>query len=111
MALSALCVVHCAALPFLLAAVPALKDIVGEWVHIGLLLAVVPVAGWALYSGARMHGRWMWAAIGGAGIVAMLLAHPLEHALHVEIIGTLVTVAGAVIVAVAHIGNHRRCSH
>jgi hypothetical protein len=109
-ALSALCVVHCAALPFLLAALPALDGIAGEWVHVALLFAVVPVAGWALISGARKHGQWMWAAVGSVGIAALLLAHPLEHVAANELVGTAGTVLGALIVAVAHIGNHRRCA-
>ena len=109
-ALSALCVVHCAVLPFLLAALPALDSLAGEWVHIGLLFAVVPVAGWALVSGARKHGQWAWVAVGSAGIAALLLAHPIEHVLGNEVAGTVSTVLGAVIVAIAHLGNHRRCA-
>ncbi len=101
---------HCAVLPFLLAALPALDGIAGEWVHVGLLFAVVPVAVWALVSGARKHGQWIWTAVGSVGIAALLLAHPLEHAMNSEAVGTVGTVLGALIVAVAHIGNHRRCT-
>jgi hypothetical protein len=107
--LSALCVLHCLALPVVLVALPLAREVVNEWVHIALLFAVVPVAGWALVSGASRHRDWRWAALGGAGVVVLMGAHPIADQLNIDVVASVLTVLGALTLAVAHVGNRRGC--
>jgi hypothetical protein len=100
MALSGLCLIHCLALPWLLASLPvvalaalpeALRD--SEWLHAALIAPVVLVSGPALWraGGAR------------AGVLVASLA-ALIGALFVgsERLETGLTVAGAMSLLVAH---------
>lgn len=112
--LSALCLVHCLALPVALLFAPALEAVVlgtespFHWVLLGLAL---PVSGYALWHGYRHHGYRNPLLLGLAGLFIMLLA--VAHVLS-ERLETPLTVVGVLALLAAHLGNIRymaRCSH
>ena len=115
-AISAVCLVHCLALPLVAALLPA----VDAWVdpathhriHWALLALALPISLAALVSGARRHGRYRWLALGSVGLGSMLLG----------VLGWLgaenevpITIAGVSLLAAAHVGNwrarHRLTAH
>ncbi|WP_176500498.1 MerC domain-containing protein [Sphingomonas sp. HMP9] len=103
---SAMCMVHCLALPVLLAAVPALSAVVAipESFHIWVLLLATPAAAIALFGGHARHAAvWpLGLGIGGLGLMALGAFVVPEGSVE-----TAVTVAGGTLVAMAHIGNLR----
>ena len=104
-ALSALCMVHCAAGIWLVAGFASLGGVfLSPWVHeIGFVLAAV-MAVLALGHGARLHGARLPMVIGTLGIGAMLVAMTVPHGGRYEYIWTLLGVAT---LSVAHVLNYR----
>jgi hypothetical protein len=103
---SLLCLVHCLALPLLLAALPALSRFLAipEGFHVGLLFFAVPASGIALVAGRARHGGtrpllWGIAGLSFLAIAALALAETRWE--------TPVTVGGSLILAAAHISNWR----
>ena len=103
---SILCLIHCAGLPLLLAALPALSRLIAlpEAFHAWILILAVPSSGVALLLGTWRHRAWMPLAAGSFGLAllatgAFLLA---EGALE-----TPITIAGSLCLAGAHVGNWR----
>lgn len=108
MGLSALCLIHCIALPWLLTILPAailstlpgaLRD--SEWLHAGLIMPVLLVSGPVLLRGSP--GRWQ-TGLTLVGFAAMILglfagSDGAEQAL---------TVTGAAFVMAAHAFRLRR---
>lgn len=104
---SALCLIHCLALPLLIAALPAIASRFdpGEGFHLGVLLFAIPTSAFALIEGWRRH-RWVAPLfVGSAGLALLALGLAFESWVAVE---TGVTVAGSVLLAGAHIVNWRR---
>lgn len=107
---SALCLVHCLALPILIMLVPALAAYLTlpESFHIGALILAVPTSILALAAGYRRH-RWTRPMIVAAPAIALLglgaFAAPEEW------VETALTVAGATALAIAHALNWRAMSH
>ncbi|MET0246225.1 MAG: MerC domain-containing protein [Sphingomonas sp.] len=101
-ALSLTCLIHCLALPLLLAALPVLH--LPESFHGFVLAAAVPVSLFALRSGHRRHGRSivLGLAITGLSLMALGYAGPVTPRGE-----TFLTVAGSIAVAIAHITNWR----
>ena len=106
------CLVHCIALPLILAVLPALATIVPipTTFHILALAFAVPATGGALYIGYRHHRLAAPLLAGGAGILLLSLGvlrwgeTPLE---------TPVTILGSLLIATAHVANWRlrRAAH
>ena len=97
---SGLCLVHCLALPLLIAALPSFGGIVaGSATHWVLLAFAVPVSLWVLTRDRGPSAR-LPLALGAAGLtlmtigVALFEGQPMERAL---------TVIGVSLVAAAHI--------
>lgn len=109
---SGLCLVHCLALPLLIAALPAFGGVAGggltHWVLLGV---AVPVSVWAL---GRERGADGFAAltVGGTGLALMAVGVARFEGAPAE---RWLTVAGVVLVAVAHSlrwrSRHRRHRH
>ncbi len=103
---SAACMVHCLALPLLIAALPALSAVlaVPESFHVWVLAFAVPAAGIALVQGRSRHGASYPLGVGAMGLLLLAVGAfavgegPLE---------TPVTVAGSLLLAFAHIANWR----
>ena len=109
--LSMLCLVHCLALPILIASLPlfAASMVTNERFHLRMLLAVVPTSVLALGSGFRTHRLRVPPVLGAFGVSLIAGA-----AFGPDLIGmsrfmdTAVTVVGGLTLAVAHGLNYRR---
>ena len=108
-ALSALCLLHCLAIPLAVLAAP----VVTAWlsgtetaVHWALLALAVPLSIWAYSRGYRRHGGVAATVLGGLGLALMLVGVSHLLAARWEIPLTLV---GVVMVSVGHGMNIHRC--
>ena len=108
MGLSVLCLVHCLALPWLLASLPVvllaslpdgLRD--NEWLHIALIVPVLLVSGPMLLRGAP--GRWQTGLV-LAGFAALSGGLFVEG----EVAEQALTVTGAALLLAAHAARLRR---
>ena len=114
--LSGLCLLHCLALPLLIACLPVLglAEHGHEPFHELMLVVVVPLAVVSLGRGFARHRQARVIGCGALGVallaVAALLVHPHAHIGHTvtdEAAERWMTVAGALILAGAHIVNAR----
>lgn len=100
------CLAHCAALPLVIAALPALATVmpVPETVHLAALALAVPTTLFALVSGYRLHGRALPVVAGVAGLALLALGAIAWGRTAAE---APVTIVGSLVIAAAHIGNWR----
>ena len=99
--LSALCVIHCLAIPVVSAMLPVGALWLGhEWVHWGLVAAAVPVTGYSIWVSllSKEGGKFVAGAVTGLGLLIAAAAVPALHDYE-----TLLTVAGAVLLAASHL--------
>lgn len=103
---SVLCLIHCLALPIVIAALPALaaRLDLGEGFHLGVLAFALPVSAVALGEGWRRHRGLTPLFVGAAGLVLLAAGLAFEEWVAVE---TGVTVAGSLLLAGAHVANWR----
>ncbi|WP_296617565.1 MerC domain-containing protein [Sphingomonas sp.] len=103
---SALCLIHCAGLPLLLAALPALSSLVAvpESFHVWVLAFAVPTSALALFTGRRHHRHVYPLMIGAAGLMLLAFGALLLLGGRWE---TPVTIMGSLCLAYAHIANWR----
>jgi hypothetical protein len=103
---SLLCLIHCAGLPLLLAAIPALSRALAlpESFHLWMIVLAVPASGTALLAGYRQHRAWRPLATGIAGLGLLLAGALLFGEGRLE---TPVTIAGSLCLVAAHIANWR----
>lgn len=103
---SALCLIHCLALPIVIAALPALaaRLDLGEGFHLGVLAFALPVSAFALGEGWWRHRGLTPLFVGAAGLVLLAAGLAFEEWVAVE---TGVTVAGSLLLAGAHVANWR----
>lgn len=100
---SALCIVHCLALPIAVALLPALSHFLDlpEGVHLALFVVAVPVSAYAVVSGARRHGLWLPGVLAITGLALLGLGAigglPLLLETGASVIGSLLLIAGHVI--------------
>lgn len=110
MAASALCLVHCLAMPLLLAAFPllglggehhALHDALLAGVTVPVLLALVP--------GYLKHRDPAALLLGVAGLAVFLVAVLAVGPRWGQVAETVLAVASSVLLLGAHVRNHRHC--
>ncbi len=103
---SALCLIHCAGLPLLLAALPALSSLIPipESFHVWVLAFAVPTSALALVTGWRHHRRAYPLMIGAVGLALLAIGALLLLGGRWE---TPVTIMGSLCLASAHIANWR----
>ena len=103
--MSAICVVHCLALPLLLTAAPllSLHWFEEQQVHWLLLLLALPLSMVGLWQGFRRHASWLVPSVGAVGLGLMTYDLLPAHEEHVHGI----TLAGVILVAMAHALNIR----
>lgn len=109
--LSAICAIHCLALPVALALLPslALLPVADESFHLLLVWLVLPTSVVALALGCKRHQQWQVLAWGIAGLAVLVFAAALGHDLLGENLEKWTTVAGASLVATGHVLNYRHC--
>lgn len=109
--LSFLCVAHCLLLPFAVVVLPILgaSFLEGEAFHYWLLFLVIPISVYSLWLGCRKHGRFEIFTIGTFGLFLLCLIVLLGVDALGETLERLSTVAGACIIALAHLRNMRAC--
>ena len=102
---SALCLVHCLALPLIIAALPALSHLLSlpESIHVWILLFAMPTAGLAFVTGRARHGAFYPLIVGALGLMA-LATGIVFGSTRLE---TPITVTGSLLLAAAHIANWR----
>jgi hypothetical protein len=107
--LSAVCIVHCLAVPVLVAVLPIAAISFGESEHFhGLMLwLVVPtsVVGFAL--GYRLHRSAGIVALGTVGVLVLATAAVYGHTAWPEVAEVLVSVGGSLLLGSAHWLNFR----
>jgi hypothetical protein len=103
-AASALCLIHCLALPVLLASAPAASALFGsgETVHLVLLLLAAPTSAGALLLSFRQHRHSLPPIAGCVGLALLTSALCLASS-NVE--ERIMTLAGSIILAAAHVSN------
>lgn len=106
--LSALCLLHCLALPLALAALPALSAVfrLPEALHLYVLLLALPLSLTALSFGMHSHRSPFPLVVGVFGLMLMGIALDAKNDVDEIILSSM----GATILALAHISNWRRRS-
>ena len=109
MLFSGLCLIHCLALPLLVAALPlaASSLVADERFHQWLLLGAVPTSVIALGWGWRRHRDSLVAWLGIIGLLLMVFA---AFGIQIGLLDArgerVLTVIGAVLLAIAHLRNY-----
>lgn len=108
-ALSAVCLVHCLAVPVVVAILPIAAVSVGESEHFhGLMLwLVVPTSVLGFGLGYRVHHRAGLVVAGGVGVIVLALAAVYGHSAWSEFVEVIVSVAGSLLLGTAHYLNFR----
>lgn len=99
--LSAACVVHCAAMPLIVALAPAAAAVLGGF-HPVLLALVLAVAAWAFVPGFRRHRRVEVLVLGGVGIALLAVGTLVFEGSWLDV---AFSVAGAAVMMAAHWRN------
>lgn len=112
--LSAVCIVHCLAVPLVVAVLPIAAVSFGESEHFhGLMMwLVVPTSLVGFTLGYRLHRRAGLVALGAAGVVILGTAALWGHTAWTEAVEVTVSVAGSLLLGLAHWWNFqevRRC--
>ncbi len=102
--LSGLCVIHCLALPFLVAALPMLAPFTGGWVHAVLVLTAAPISIWAI----RASHVWRTWQISVPIIVGLILLAAAAFLPALEDYEVAISVTGALCIAAGHAYNFLR---
>ncbi|MDZ7280822.1 MerC domain-containing protein [Sphingomonas sanguinis] len=102
---STLCLIHCLVLPVLIAFLPAIAEWadLGEVFHIVMLALAVPLSSLTLFGGWRRHGVVFPMIAGAVGLLLLMLGLAFEG----QGMGTALTVAGGLVLTVAHVANLR----
>ena len=104
-ALSALCLLHCLALPLVVGALPLLTPFVQGHLHAQMLVVVVPLSVVAIGLGFIRHRSTRVVMAAGAGLILLVVGATVAHS-HLGIVADRAfTVSGALLLAVAHFFN------
>ena len=83
---SVACAIHCMVSPILVFVSPAIASILkNEWLHIGLLTFLTPIAIFAFYKGFKVHKKIRPLVLDGFGVLLLLSAVAFESLLRIEI--------------------------
>ena len=109
---SSLCILHCLLLPVLLVAYPIgiLVTLSDEMFHQIMVSVALPLSLVSLYVGYGHHKRNQLIVFGSVGLGMLMLPLVVPHELISETEETWLTVAGALIVCLAHVVNFRLCT-
>lgn len=109
MAISVLCLGHCALLPLVVVAVPfvGMSAMVESYFHQVMLLVILPISVIAIGQGLRQHRSLSVAALAALGISLLAVAATLLHDLASSWPEIVTTVVGSLILLAAHWQNLR----
>jgi hypothetical protein len=107
-ALSALCLLHCLALPLVVVGVPFLAQFSEGHLHAQVLVIVLPLSAIALSLGFRRH-RSTRIVLGGAlGMLLLIVGATVAHSELGIVADRLFTISGSLVLATAHFFNSYR---
>lgn len=106
--LSALCLVHCLALPLVVAGLPFLAQFAEGHLHAQMLVVVLPLSIIALGLGFRHHRSSRIVLAGTVGMVTLLIGATVAHSRLGLSADRLFTIVGALVLATAHFYNSVR---
>ena len=107
-ALSALCLVHCLALPLVVVGVPFLAQYAETHLHYQVLIFVIPLSVVALGIGYRRH-RDRRVIVGGAiGLLLLVIGATVAHTQLGLAADRIFTIVGSLVLATAHFFNSYR---
>lgn len=109
--LSGVCLLHCLALPLVLAVLPFLHEIPVEHLHVQMLIIVIPVSVFAFVMGFRRHRNKYIIVSGVLGIAILAIGGTFAHSYYGLAADRSLTIAGAAILAVTHYYNSRLSRH
>lgn len=103
MGLSGLCVIHCLALPFIVAFLPVISVFTdNDWVHPILVMLAAPLSLWAIIA-SNAWRKWRVSALIAAGLAMLGLAAFVDAFQPIEV---AMSVIGASCIAAAHLLNY-----
>lgn len=103
--LSALCLVHCLALPLIVAGLPFLAQFADGHLHAQMLVVVLPLSVVALGLGYRHHRNLRIPSAGLVGMVLLAVGALVAHDNWGLMADRAFTIAGALVLAAAHFYN------
>lgn len=106
--LSALCLVHCLALPLLVAGLPFFAQFSEGHLHAQMLIIVLPLSIVALGLGFRHHRSTEIVLAGGVGMLTLVVGATVAHEQLGLTADRVFTVVGALVLAAAHFYNSVR---
>jgi hypothetical protein len=112
-ALSAICIVHCLAVPLLIAGLPiaALSFGNSEHFHGVMLWLVVPTSVFGFSLGYRIHRQSGLVLLGAVGVAILAVAGLWGHGAWSSALEVTVSVVGSLLLASAHWLNFRAVRH
>jgi len=109
--LSGLCLVHCLALPLVIAVLPFLGQFSDDHFHVQMLIMVIPVSTIALGLGYRRHRHLGVVIAGIAALVVVTLGGTVAHQHYGLLADRLLTIIGSLALAITHYRNFRLSRH
>jgi uncharacterized membrane protein len=103
--LSALCLIHCLALPLVVAGLPFLAQFAEGHLHAQMLVVVLPLSFIALGLGYRHHRNSNIVAAGAVGMLVLTIGATVAHDNLGLAADRLFTIVGALVLATAHFYN------
>ena len=107
--LSAVCVVHCLAVPLGLAVLPVVAALFGAETHFHsvILWVAIPTSLIAFWLGLRVHHKLGVVLLGLAGLAGITASGLLGHDTWPVAIETAASVGSSAVLAIAHLLNYR----
>ena len=106
--LSALCLVHCLALPLIVIGVPFLAQFAEGHLHLQMLVIVLPLSTLALGIGYRRHRNSRILFAGIIGMLLLIIGATVAHAQLGLMADRAFTICGSLTLATAHYFNSVR---
>lgn len=103
--LSALCLIHCLALPLVVAGLPFLAQFAEGHLHAQMLVVVLPLSIVALGLGFRHHRNAKIVLAGIAGMALLTIGATIAHSEWGLAADRTFTIVGALVLAAAHFYN------
>ena len=109
--LSSLCLLHCLALPLLIVVLPVLSEFDDVNFHFQMLVCILALFFIAFTLGYRRHFNKCVITWGVIGMLLLIIGGTIAHSAYGIIADRILTICGALIIAVAHYFNNRLSRH